>query len=173
MDTQENLQDAEEIEKTYKTSEAKRLKALERYYTKKTEILKMISLKTIMANGRIPSQPQILKHELNWEDIARGLQEYIKDKEADKENHVPVEIQNTQDRIKILQWEHELDFYKKTVNRGSSTIDDFTRMYRRYIETYLCEHCNKHFSKENPRTWNIDETTGFYGLIICGECLPK
>ena len=158
-------------QKNYKTPEAKRIKAFNRYKEKKADILKMISLKTIMASGKIPSQTQILKHNLSWEDISRGLQEYNKDKDKDRE--VPVEVQIAEDRIRLLEWKHELDLFKKLVNRGPGSLDDFTRMYRRYIETYSCEHCNKNFSKENPRTWNVCETTGFFNLILCRECLPQ
>lgn len=167
MDQQEIIPGEEQ--KTYKTPEAKRLKAIERYKNKKDDILKMISLKTIMANGRIPSQNQMVKHNLSWEDVSRALQEWNKERES----QVPIEVQNTEAKIKLIEWNHELDRYKKIINRGSTITDDMTRLYRKYIETFKCENCNECFSKENPRIWNMNENTGFFELIICKNCLPK
>ena len=153
--------------KEYKTPEEKRQKALARYHSKKEDILHLISLKSIMSSGKIPSQAQILKHNLSWEDIAKGLQEYIKEHP----------MTDSDARITLLEERRELSNFKRLISgsgvQGSKKIDDISTLYKKYINSHSCEHCKKVFSKENDRRWNVDETTGYFKLILCQECLTQ
>ena len=154
----------QEEPKNYKTSEKTRERCLSRYRQKKAEILQLISLKAIMSNGKIPSQSQILKHNLSWEDIAKGLQEYIKE-------HPVTEVDA---RITILEERKELSNFKRLIQgsgiKGSKKVDDITTLYKKYHNCHQCENCLSVFTKENNRRWNIDESTGYFKLILCDQC---
>lgn len=156
------LQAEAKKKKENKTPQDKIDKASARYHAKKEELLKMASLKNICEHGRIPFQSTIVKHQLDWEDIAKCLEVYIKDH--------PVEDKDARQRI--LEEKKEIrDFHKfvsSNRNQGNRD-DDLTILNKVKMDAYECAMCKTAFQGKR-KVMNADEASGLLRFVLCVPC---
>tara|TARA_R110000803_G_scaffold200964_1_gene265601 strand:- start:344 stop:856 length:513 start_codon:yes stop_codon:yes gene_type:complete len=48
--------------------------------------------------------------------------------------------------------------------------DDYKQLYDTYINTTVCNHCNKEFKNTKDRCMDHDHSTGLFRKIVCRAC---
>jgi hypothetical protein len=148
--------------KQNKTPQDKIDKASARYYAKKDEVLKMVALKNICEHGRIPFQSTIVKHELDWQDIAKCLESYIKDHP----------VQDKDGRQRILEEKKEIREFHKFISSNrhqGNRDDDLTVLNKVKMDAFQCAVCKTPFEGKR-KIMNADETTGLLRYVMCVPC---
>ena len=148
--------------KENKTPSDKIAKASARYHAKKEEVLKMVALKNVCENGRLPFQSTIVKHQLDWEDIARCLETYIKEHP----------VQDADGRQRILEEKKEIrDFHKfiSSNRHQGNRDDDLTVLNKVKMDAFQCAMCKTPFEGKR-KIMNADETTGLLRYVMCVPC---
>jgi hypothetical protein len=148
------------MERVNKTPQDQIDRSKARYHEKKTEILRMASLKNICEKGRLPFESTIVRHNLSWEDMARALESFIKSNASGEQVTEAVE-----DRKEIR------DFHKFiTSKRGQGNRDDdFTVLQKVYLNAYKCDKCDAPFEGKR-KFFNADDRTGLIRFVLCGPC---
>lgn len=158
----ENTQATEKPAKQNKTPQAKIDRASARYHAKKDEVLKMAALKNICEFGRLPFQSTIVKHNLNWEDMANCLQSYIKEHPVVDAN----QRQRVLDEKKEVREFHR--FISSNRNQGNRD-DDLTILTKVYSNAHQCAMCKTAFAGKR-KVMNADEATGLLRFVLCVPC---
>ena len=145
-----------------KTDQAKIDRATARYHAKKDEVLKMAALKNVCEFGRLPFQSTIVKHNLNWEDLAHCLESYIKEH--------PIVDQDQRQRV--LDEKREVREFHRFVssnrNQGNRD-DDLTVLNKVYVNAHECAMCKTPFHGKR-KIMNADEATGLLRFVLCVPC---
>lgn len=144
-----------------KTSQAQIDRAKQRYYKNKTEILRMATIKNICERGRLPFESTIVQHQLNWEDMAKALEVYIKANPSN-ENYARV----VADERKEVRDFHR--FITRNRNQGCRD-DDFTVLQKVYLNAHECDKCKEPFQGKR-KFLNADDKTGLMRFVLCGTC---
>jgi len=144
-----------------KTPKAQIDRAKQRYYEKKTEILRMASLKNICEKGRLPFDSTIVQHQLDWQDMAKCLESYIKANPSN-ENYARV----VADERKEVREYHR--FITRNRNQGCRD-DDFTVLQKVYLNAHECDKCKEPFQGKR-KFLNADDRTGLMRFVLCGTC---
>jgi hypothetical protein len=159
---EEIVQETEKPKKQKKTPQHKIDKASARYHANKDEVLKMAALKNICEFGRLPFQSTIVKHNLNWEDMAHCLESFIKDHPAlDKDNR-----QRAAEEKKEVRDYHK--FISANRNQGNRD-DDITVLNKIYVNAHQCAMCKSPFQGKR-KIMNADEQTGLLRFVLCVPC---
>jgi hypothetical protein len=145
-----------------KTPQDKIDRASARYHAKRDEVLKMAALKNICEHGRLPFQSTIVKHQLDWEDIARCLEMYIKGN--------PVTDKDQKQRV-IEEKREVRDFHRFiSANRNhGNRDDDLTILNKVKMDAYECAMCKSPFQGKR-KVMNADEATGLIRYVLCVPC---
>jgi hypothetical protein len=155
------LQELKAPTKQKKTPQHKIDKASARYHAHKEDVLKMAALKNICEFGRLPFQSTVVKHNLNWEDMAHCLESYIKE-------HPVTENQ----RQRVIEEKREVrDFHRfVSANRNQGNRDDdLTILNKVYINAHECAMCKTPFHGKR-KIMNADEATGLLRFVLCVPC---
>lgn len=148
--------------KTNKTPQEKIDKATARYHAKKDEVLKMAALKNICEFGRLPFQSTIVKHQLNWEDMAHCLESYIKEHP----------VTDKDQRQRALEEKREVREFHRFIsanrNQGNRD-DDLTILNKVKMDAYQCCMCKTPFQGMR-KVMNADEATGLLRFVLCVPC---
>lgn len=159
---EEITQATEKPAKQNKTPQAKIDRASARYHAKKGEVLKMAALKNICEFGRLPFQSTIVKHQLNWEDMAHCLESYIKEHPVVDEG----QRQRVLDEKKEVREFHR--FISSHRNQGNRD-DDLTILNKVYSNAHQCAMCKSAFAGKR-KVLNADEATGLLRFVLCVPC---
>jgi hypothetical protein len=158
----ENSQETPKPERVNKTPKEKIERASARYYEKKTDLLKMAALKNVAEHGRLPFQSTIVKHQLNWEDLARCLESYIREHPVVDQ----AQRQRVLDEKKEVREFHR--FISSNRNQGNRD-DDLTVLNKVYINAHQCAACKTSFMGKR-KVMNADEATGLLRFVMCVPC---
>jgi hypothetical protein len=157
----EILQELKAPTKQKKTPQHKIDKATARYHAHKDDVLKMAALKNICEFGRLPFQSTIVKHQLNWEDMAHCLESFIKEHPVNKD-----------DRHRVLEEKREVREFHRFVsanrNQGNRD-DDLTVLNKVKMDAHQCAMCKTPFHGSR-KVMNADEVTGLLRFVLCVPC---